>query len=416
MWLISKHPRFSRTGWLLAAALACVLATSWSAHAGSSYLAVWSSDKETNDPSLNTDFLAIIDVDPRSPTYGKVVNTASLQNIPGTNLLNDLGLTDALGLTTMYGLPSTGIPSGALNEAHHMTHEPIVVGGHRYLYLGGLISANVLRCDVTDPLNIPTCPLVTSAQEVENFSGVDDFVQAPNGNLLVTYMGAKDLTTPGGVVELGLDGTVVNEYAAAKAGGPTRYMPSVNGVTDTGLLAHPHGIDIRKDLNLLVTSDFADPLSLATAATVEALTEDCGTTIRFWDLSHLDAGPTAIAQVPVGKGRETWFENNAPEGVMSVALTHLHEHKGVFAASMGGGAIWYAPDATAAQPEFRMVYRAGPGADAAIFFITPDDRFLVQPIQGNWSPGDAVYNRDYPGEHSRRHRQLKPGEPLILKF
>jgi hypothetical protein len=87
---------------------------------------------------------------------------------------------------------------------------------------------------------------------------------------------------------------------------------------------------------------------------------------------------------------------------MSVALTHLHEHKGVFAATMGGGSIWYAPDATAAQPEFRMVYRVGPGASSAVFFITPDDRFLVQPIQGVWSPGDAVYNRDYPGEHSRR--------------
>src|ERR1700751_594226 len=106
-------------------------------------------------------------------------------------------------------------------------------------------------------------------------------------------------------------------------------MPSVNGVRDTGLLAHPHGIDIRKDLNLLVTSDFADPLSLATAATVEGITEDCGTTVRFWDLSNLEAGPTAIAQVPVGNGREALVESNAPEGVMSVALTHLHEHRGV---------------------------------------------------------------------------------------
>jgi hypothetical protein len=389
-------------GWLAPAALACGLAASWSAHAGSSYLAVWSSDKDPANGSLNTDFLAIIDADPRSRTYGKVVNTASLQSVPGANLLNDLGFTDALGLPAMYGLPSTGIPSDALNEAHHMTHDPIVVGGHRYLYLGGLISANVFRCDVTDPLDIPNCPLVTSAKDVETFSGVDDFIQAPNGNLLVTYMGAKNLTTPGGVVELGLDGTVVEEYAAAKPGGPTRYMPSINGVTDTGLLAHPHGIDIREDLKLLVTSDYADPLSLATAATVDGITEDCGTTVRFWDLSDLEAGPTAIAQVPVGNGREALFENNAPEGLMSLALTHLHEHKGVFAASMGGGAIWYAPDATAAQPAFRMVYRVGPGTAPAIFFITPDDRFLVQPIQGTWSPGDAVYDRDYLGEHSRR--------------
>jgi hypothetical protein len=389
-------------GWQLPAALACALAASWSAHAGSSYLAVWSSDKDPAEGSLNTDFLAIIDADPRSLTYGKVVNTASLQSVPGANLLNDLGFTDALGLPAMYGFPSTGIPSDVLNEAHHMTHDPIVVGRHQYLYLGGLISANVFRCDVTDPRNIPTCPLVTSPKEVENFSGVDDFIQAPSGNLLVTYMGAKNLTTPGGLVELGLDGTVIGEYAAAKPGGPTRYMPSIHGVTDTGLLAHPHGIDIREDLNLLVTSDYADPLSLATATTVDGITEDCGTTVRFWNLSNPGAGPTAIAQVPIGTGREALFENNAPEGVMSLALTHQHEHKGVFAASMGGGSIWYAPDATAAQPEFRTVYRVGPGTAPAIFFITPDDRFLVQPIQGTWSPGDAVYDRDYPGEHSRR--------------
>jgi len=397
-----------RKAWLLPAVLACTLAPPWSALAGSSYLAVWSSDKETDNNRLDTDFLAIIDADPHSPTYGKVVNTASLQSVPDANLLNDLGFTDALGLTTKYGLPSTGIPSDALNEAHHMTHDPIVVGGHGYLYLGGLISANVFRCDVTDPLHIPTCPLITSAKEVENFSGIDDFLQAPNGNVLVTYMGAKNLATPGGLVEIGLDGTVVGEYAAAKPGGPTRYMPSVNKETDTGLLAHPHGVDSRPDLDLLVTSDFADPLSLALSTTLYAVTQDMGTTVRFWKLSDLKAGPTAIAQLPVGKGREFFSpnnpnnNNNAPEGVMSVALTHLHEHKGVFGASMGGGSIWYAPDATAAEPEFRMVYRVGPGASASVFFITADDRFLVQPIEGGWSPGDPLYDRDYPGEHSRR--------------
>ena len=26
----------------------------------------------------------------------------------------------------------------------------------------------------------------------------------------------------------------------------------------------------------------------------------------------------------------------------------------------------------------------------------------LQPIQGTWSPGDPLYNRDYPGEHARR--------------
>jgi hypothetical protein len=403
---------FARKGWLLAAVLACTLAAPWSAVAGSSYLAVWSSDEETDDKPgvLNTDFLAIIDADPRSRTYGKVVNTASMESVPGTNLLNDLGLTEALGLTAKYGLPDTGIPSDALNEAHHMTHDPIVIGKHSYLYMGGLISANIFRCDVRNPLHIPDCPLVTAANDVKNFSGIDDFLQAPNGNVLVTYMGAKNLTTPGGLVEIGLDGAVVGEYAAAKPGGPTRYMPSVNGETDTGLLAHPHGIDTRSDLDLLVTSDYADPLTMATSPNLQGEKEDCGTTVRFWKLSDLSAGPAAIAQLPVGKGREGYFRYNAPEGVMSVELTHLHEHRGVFASTMAGGTMWYAPDATAAEPEFRMIYRVGPGASVPVFFVTPDDRFLVLPVQGVLSPGDppppglaaSAYNRDYDGEHSRR--------------
>jgi len=81
--------------------LACALGASWAAQAGSSYLAVWSSDKGTDDKPgiLDTDFLAIIDADPKSRTYGKVVNTASMESVADANLLNDLALTDALGLT-----------------------------------------------------------------------------------------------------------------------------------------------------------------------------------------------------------------------------------------------------------------------------------------------------------------------------
>jgi hypothetical protein len=404
----NKWGRIGGFAGILAGALAMAPGT----QAGSSYLAVWASDKEKQDDRPNTDFLAILDADPRSPTYGKVVNTATLERVPGENLLNDLGLTEALGLTAKYALPPAGIPSDALNEAHHMTHEPIAVGRHRYLYLGGLISANVFRCDVADPLRIPTCPLITRASDVASFSGIDDFVRLPNGNLLVSYMGAKNLTTPGGLVELDLDGGVVGEYQAARPGGPTRYRPSVNGVTDTGLLAHPHGIAIRPDLDLVATADYAEPLSLAVAAGVGSGTQDLGTTVRFWKLSDLARGPTAIAQLPVGRGREDLATQNAPEGVMSVAFPNRRKHKGVFAATMGGGSIWYAPDATVPKPEFRLIYRIGPGASAAVFTITPDDRYLLQPVQGTWSPGDPIFNRDYPGQHARRVIALDIGKLL----
>src|SRR4051794_35191029 len=64
---------------LLAASLFGGVAVAASARAGSSYLAVWSSDKGSDDQRLNTDFLAVIDADPRSATYGKMVNTAAVE-------------------------------------------------------------------------------------------------------------------------------------------------------------------------------------------------------------------------------------------------------------------------------------------------------------------------------------------------
>ena len=192
------------------------------------YLAVWASDKKTDDNHLDPDFLTIIDADPRSPRYGKVVNTAALESVPGANLLDELGL-------------ASGVASDFLNEAHHMNHDPITVYGRQYLFPAGLMSANIFRCDITDPLHIPTCPLITTSTQVKKFAGIDDIVQLPNNNLLITYLGAKDLTTPGGLVEIDVEGDVIGEYDAAQPGGPVRYVPSVKGVTDAGLLAHPQG-------------------------------------------------------------------------------------------------------------------------------------------------------------------------------
>ena len=294
--------------------LACTLTVSWSAEAGSSYLAVWSSDKPNDDQRLNTDFLAIIDADPRSATYGKVVNTAALQRTAGANLLNDLGFTGPLGLTTKYNLPAKGIPSNVLNEAHHMSHEPIAVGRHRYLYLGGLISANVFRCDVADPLNIPNCPLVTTAKDVRNFSGIDDFAQAaqrqPAGHLHGCqephHAGRAGRAAPGRLgrrrVRGGQAGRPGPLHAERQRG--HRYRPA----RPSARHRHPAGPGPRRHGGLRRAAQPRD------AASVGSGTEDLGTTVRFWKLSDLEAGPTAIAQLPVGKGRERLSTNNAPEG------------------------------------------------------------------------------------------------------
>jgi hypothetical protein len=278
-------------------------------YAPKTFLLVWASDKGTDDHIQDPDFLAVIDADARSNTYGRVLTTAPLEAIPGKHLLSEVGLIH-------------GLESNLLNEAHHFNAE-LYVGAdyHKYLFPAGLISANIFKCDVTDPFHIPPCSLLVDSSKVHQFTGTDEVEILPNGDLIATYMGAKNspptlppnatppasspytLTTPGGLVEFTPDGTVVAEYPAAKAGGPRRYVPSIKGVTDTGLLAHPHGIDFRPDLDLLITSDFADPWSLATGNVdvTPDLHQDLGTTVRVWRLSDLAAGPQKIIQVPNGR-------------------------------------------------------------------------------------------------------------------
>src|SRR5262249_49333215 len=143
------------------------------------FLLVWSSDKRTDDNHLDPDFLAVIDADRESPTYGKVLTTAALESVAGKHLLDELGI-------------APGVSSDVINEAHHMNEEPFIgPDGHKYLFPAGLISANIFKCDVTDPLHIPTCTLAVDSRKVTNFSGTDDLKILPNGNLIATYMGSK---------------------------------------------------------------------------------------------------------------------------------------------------------------------------------------------------------------------------------
>lgn len=368
----------------------------------SDYLLVWASDMGTDDGKQDPDFLAVIDTRKDSPTYGKIVNTASLPCVPNANLIDELKI-------------ASGVPSCVLNEAHHITEKLYVapITKHKYLFAAGLISGNIFKFDVTNPLNIPPATLAVTARDIKKFSGVDDMLFLPKGNLIATYMGAKDLTTPGGLVEFSPNGEVVGEYDAAKAGGPTRYVPNIKGVTDTGLLAHPHGISLREDLNVLITSDFAAPLSLALTNPINQV-QELGTTVRIWDLSNLKAGPQKIIQVEDGPRVERNRNHEEPEGLMSASLLKLKENKGAFTASMCGGALYYTPDITAENPAFREVYDSGPCTGQAVFKITEDDKFLIMPIAGNQSPGDSIFNRDYLGEHSRRVVVLDI-RPLIAK-
>ena len=251
------------------------------------YLLVWSGDQvPDNGVYGEPDFLAVVDATPGSRTYGTVVNSALMPAIFGQHLLAETenvvdNLARRLDPRSPAGMGDAldrglNLPSSTLNEAHHINvrlyTEPKT--GHKYLYLGGLISSNIFACDVTDPLHIKPvpgtapsqvnpltwsgaapadniCGLAVGSRKLRRTSALDDFLLLPNGNIVVTQMGYKGrindaalsplgrytissmpgiaqdavrfpqstltptLQTPGGLLEFDPRGNVVGEYPAA---------------------------------------------------------------------------------------------------------------------------------------------------------------------------------------------------------
>lgn len=352
----------------------------------SKYLAVWTGDEDGKD----SDFLTIIDTDPESKTYGHVIRTVTLPEEPGAHLL----------AVTGFGNTPKDFPSHRLNEPHHLSEN--FTKDHK-LFAGGLISGNVFRFDLADPLNVPKPDIVIKYGTESKFSGPDDLRVLSNGNIIATFMGSGGktlppaLTTPGGIVEFSSDGSTFKEYEAALPDGPKHYRTS----EDTGLLANPHGIDIREDLNIMITSDFADPVSLAVADFKDEK-QKFRSTLRVWDLKERKV--KKVVQMPDGPRKEEKGIHEEPEGLMAVRLLQGKNQKGAFTASMSGGALFYSADVTVENPVFKQVYDFGGSAGVSVFSITSDDKYIVLPISGIRSPEEgAAFD---PNRNARKIVQL----------
>jgi len=211
----------------LASALAIAAARS-STSVSEKYLFVWAGDQSRTA----ADFLAVVDFDPASAGYGKVV-----KSLP---------------------LPGEGA-SG--NEPHHVG---LSADGNT-LACGGLLSVlkgqkEVFFFDVSNPSQ----PKFLSAADPPKSSVTDEFYALPNGGFLVTMMGGPAGMHPGRVVEFDKNLAIVAEHPAE---------PPSDGFD-------PHGISVRPDKNLMVTSDFICP-----ASTLAATPGDLGLrgSVRVWD-------------------------------------------------------------------------------------------------------------------------------------
>ena len=230
-----------------AAGAALILLISWSVLRGGSddpreetNLFVWAGDQARTHP----DFLAVIDFDDHSPGYGRVLTSVPLPN-----------------------------PGASGNEPHHVG----LSADGRVLAAGGLLSVlkgqkEVFFFDVSDP----RAPRFLTSSDPPLSSITDDFYSLQDGGFLVTMMGGPMGHAPGRVAEFDRNLNLVAEYPS---------FPPQDGF-------NPHGIAVRPELNLMVTSDFICP---STTLNAMAGGLDLRGSVRVWDLAHR----TILRTVPI---------------------------------------------------------------------------------------------------------------------
>ena len=195
------------------------------------YMFVCAGDQARKSP----DFLAVLNFDPESRDYGKEVATAPFPP-----------------------------PDATGNEPHHIG----ISADGGTVACGGLLSVlkgqkEVFFFDVSDPRR----PKALAAADPPLSSITDEFHALPDGGFLVTMMGGANGHSPGRVVEFDKNLQIVKEYPDD---------PPEDGFD-------PHGISVRQEVNLMVTSDFICPVSTL-HATEGGL--DIRGSVRVWDLAE----------------------------------------------------------------------------------------------------------------------------------
>ena len=203
-----------------------------------SVLYVWTSDADQKDP----DFLSVIDANPASASYAKVIAT----------------------------VPT----SSPANEAHHFGY---TVNADR-IFAGGLFSNRLFIYDVaTDSKHPKLIRTVPDLAATTGYSGPHTFYAVPGG-VMIAMLGAKDGGAPGALVTLDNDGKFVQA------------LPAPDYMYDVG---------IKPELNLIVTSSWAHPHAVKAGNTPM---DQVGDEVVAWDyktskilqVAHLDKAPLEV--------------------------------------------------------------------------------------------------------------------------
>ena len=286
-----------------------LLAGGGSSRAGGAerYLYVWAGDQARKSP----DFLAVVNFEEKSPDYGKIITTVPL--------------------------PS---PGDAGNEPHHVG---LSVDG-RILATGGLLSVlkgqkEVFFFDVSDPAS----PRFLGSEDPPYSAITDEFHPLPGGGFLVTMMGDAQGHSPGKIAEFDKDLKLVAEH------------PPI--APDEGF--NPHGISVRPEINLMLTSDFICPSTTLHSVPGSPLFRG---SVRVWDFRTRKI----VRSIPIpGAG-----------GTIDVRLIPRDKKRRGFTAGMSDEKLYLLDTQEGTAKSVFDFATIAPGGWPQLIRITKDGKFL----------------------------------------
>jgi hypothetical protein len=221
---------------LLCAVAVCAQSQEQKASSPGHYLFVWAGATD----GKGNDFLAVIDADPSSASYGKLVTTVATDQ--PTMLVHH----------TEYTMPASGM-----------------------LFANDHYAGRTFIFDVRDALHPK---VATSFTDMDGYMHPHSYLRLPNGHVLATFQhmhhGDGDMATTGGLVEIDDAGKVIRSASSADSAFP-------------GALLTPYGLVVLPEMDRIVSTNSSMHL--------EAILQ--GVTYQVWRLSDLKLLKTAYVDV-----------------------------------------------------------------------------------------------------------------------
>lgn len=287
------------------------------------------------------DYLATVDVDPKSKTYGKVID-----RLPMPHLADELHHYGWNVCSSCHGQP------GKMRQ---------------YLVIPGLNSANVHFVDVSTPSK-PRLHKVIEGREIAektNLSALHTVHCAPDGRIIISALGDAKGNGPGGFLVIDEDFNVAGRWEKSTEGMPLNY-----------------DFWYQPRHNVMVSSEFAAPVTYGPGFRMEdAKAGRYGRRLHFWDwtkrqrIQTIDLGGQGMVPLEVRFHHNPDSDHGFVCAALSSSIWHFHKK--------GDG--WAAEKVIQVEPaEVPGQADPVPGLMTDIL-LSLDDRFLYL---SDWFHGD----------------------------